>query len=361
MDSRERFLAALSGEQPDKVPIFELYINEPIIVKLARLLMPEGARVEAGKDRFGEERYEILDLYCAIIEKLGLDATSTNFSIGLEELSEELGRDRYGTIYRLSEHGEPMPIQGPIQDASDLKGFDLVSKLEPDDFAGPEYVIDKLGRSKAHIIVLTDPFKDSWRLRGGMQKLLMDFHLDPSLVHSLARLATDFSLAAVDMALKAGAEGVIVSGDLASEHTTIMSPAHFREYIKPYYREIVEHIHRQGGRIIKHSDGNIWPILDDLVEVGFDGLHPIQPQCMDIAEVKKHLAGRACLLGNIDCRNLLVFGSEGEVEEAVRETIARAAPGGSYILTSSNSIHPGCKPENFVAMVRAAHRYGMYS
>ena len=112
--------------------------------------------------------------------------------------------------------------------------------------------------------------------------------------------------------------------------------------------------------IIKHSDGNVWPILHDLVEVGFDGIHPIQPQCMDIGEVKAYLGGSACIIGNIDCRDLLPFGTEEDVAKTVKETIEVAAPGGAYIISSSNSIHPGCKPENYIAMVRAAHEYGVY-
>ena len=112
--------------------------------------------------------------------------------------------------------------------------------------------------------------------------------------------------------------------------------------------------------IIKHTDGNIWPILNDLMEAGFDGLHPIQPQCLDIKEVKDHLKGKACILGNIDCTYLLPFGSKEEVVETVKDTIRRAAPGGGYILSSSNSVHPGCKGKNVVAMFETARKYGTY-
>jgi uroporphyrinogen decarboxylase len=82
---------------------------------------------------------------------------------------------------------------------------------------------------------------------------------------------------------------------------------------------------------------------------------------MDIEAVKRHLAGKTCVLGNIDCQDLLPSGTQREVDQAVKDTIKKAAPGGGYILTSSNSIHPGCKPENFIAMVRAAHAYGKYA
>jgi len=361
MNSRKRIMTALNNKQPDKVPIFELYINESSIVNLVKVLKPEMVGVKATKDRFGEERLEILDLYCFLIKELELDAAYTNFSMGLERLSEERGRDKYGTLYSLSEHGEPVPIEGAIKGASDIKGFDMVSRLKVDDFARVQYIIDKVGRDKAHFLTITDPFKVSWRLRGGMQHLLMDYVLNPGLVHALARIATDFNIAVIDMAVKIGIDAVIMPGDLAGEETTLISPEHYRKYIKPYHKEIIAYAHQKGLKIVKHSDGNIWPILDDFLQVGFDGIHPIQPQCMDIGEVKKYLAGRACILGNIDCRNLLPFGTEEEVEEAVKETMEKVSPGGGYIITSSNSIHPACKSENYIAMVKAAHKYGIYN
>ncbi len=361
MNSKERILTALDARQPDRVPIFELYINESSIIGLTRLLAPEMVEVTAERDRFGEERREILDLYCFLVQELDLDATCTNFSIGIETVDENVGRDKYGTVYQLSEHGEPMPIKGPIEGPEDLVGFDMVSRLEEQDFAGVRYVVDTVGPEKAHFVSVTDPFKVSWRRRGGMQDLLMDYVLRPQLVHDLARLSTEFDKAAIDMAARSGVDVIIVPGDLAGELTTIMSPQHYREYIKPYHKEMVDHAHRRGLKIVKHTDGNLWPVLDDFLEVGFDGIHPIQPQCMDIAEVKEYVAGRACILGNIDCRELLPFGTEEEVEAVVRETIEKAAPGGGYILSSSNSIHPGCNPQNYVAMVRAAHKYGDYT
>jgi uroporphyrinogen decarboxylase len=81
---------------------------------------------------------------------------------------------------------------------------------------------------------------------------------------------------------------------------------------------------------------------------------------MDIAQAKRDFGKRTCLLGNIDCSFLLVYGSPDEVRQSVKETIAEAAPGGGYIISSSNSIHPGCKPENYLAMVEAAREYGRY-
>ena len=75
---------------------------------------------------------------------------------------------------------------------------------------------------------------------------------------------------------------------------------------------------------------------------------------------KKYLKDRVCVLGNIDCLDLLVFRGPEEVRQAVKETIEVAAPEGGYILCSSNSLHPGCKPENVIAMMEAVHEFGSY-
>ena len=118
--------------------------------------------------------------------------------------------------------------------------------------------------------------------------------------------------------------------------------------------------HYKSLKIFKHTDGNHWKIMEDLIEVGFDGIHPIQPQSLDLTEVKKQIGDRICLLGNIDCRETLVTKSVREVEEEVRRAIGVAGPGGGYILSSSNTIHPGVEAENYIAMVKATHEYGVY-
>lgn len=361
MDSKSRILSALDNQRPDKVPIFELQIDEPVILRLAQCLGFGSLEPRSVKTFVhGEEDYAVLDLYCRIVQELGLDSTCSIFSAGIDSTDGRVGKDKYGCLYVLSEHGEPMVFDGPIKHLSDLPKYDMISRLTEDDFARVRYVIDKIGQEKAHFLAINDPFKISWLLCGGMEILLMNYILNPELVRGLASIATEFCHAEIDMAHKLGVDVIIVEGDLAGEKTTLMSPNHYREFIKPYHAQIVEYAHQRGLKIVKHSDGNVWPILDDLVEVGFDGFHPIQPQCMGIAEVKRYVGDRICLIGNIDCRYLLPFGTPEEVDEAVRMTIEIAAPGGGYIISSSNSIHAACKAENYIAMIQAAHKYGRY-
>lgn len=360
MKQIERIITALECKKPDKVPTFELLIDEASIIKLSKLIIDDSINVENIKTKFGEESYETLELHCLIAEKLYLDSITTVFSTGITNIDENIAIDRFGTKYHLSEHGQPLPFEGPINSLEDTIGYDMTKHLKDDDFNKPRYVVEKTKGDIAVFLLLSDPFKLSWKLRGGMENLLFDYALNPKLVHKLASITTEFNLAAIEYAASIGINAIAVEGDLAGSTSLIMSPEHFQEFIKPYLIEIVRSAHDKGLKIIKHSDGNIWQIIDDLVEIGFDGIHPIQPQCMDIGEVKGYLKNKACIIGNIDCQELLPNSSPGEVEQAVRETIEIASPGGGYIISSSNSIHPGVKPENYIAMVKAVQKYGKY-
>ena len=101
--------------------------------------------------------------------------------------------------------------------------------------------------------------------------------------------------------------------------------------------------------------------MDDIVGTGIDALDPIEPLAgMDIGQVKERYGDRIAVVGNVDCSVLLPHGRPEQVEEAVKETIAKASPGGGHVLASSNSIHPGVRSENYRAMVKAARKFGAY-
>jgi uroporphyrinogen decarboxylase len=116
-----------------------------------------------------------------------------------------------------------------------------------------------------------------------------------------------------------------------------------------------------GLYVIKHTDGNLWPIMDMIVDSGIDCLDPIDPVAgMDLAEVKAKYGSRIALKGNVDCANLMTFGAPEETVDATKETLRKGMPGGGFILSSSNSIHSGVKPENYIAMLRTLREYGVY-
>ncbi|MBU1183469.1 MAG: uroporphyrinogen decarboxylase family protein, partial [Proteobacteria bacterium] len=141
----------------------------------------------------------------------------------------------------------------------------------------------------------------------------------------------------------------------------LIAPKHFMEFVNPYNRKLVDRAHELGLKVVRHSDGNIWSIMDIIIESGYDGLNPLEPQAdMDLKKVKDKYGNKICLLGNIDCKELLPFGTPGQVEAAVKNAIEVAAAGGGYILCDSNSLHPGVNPENCIAMFEATKKYGLY-
>ena len=124
---------------------------------------------------------------------------------------------------------------------------------------------------------------------------------------------------------------------------------------------MIDRAHDKDMLYMKHTDGNIWPIFDLIVGTGVNGIHPIDPEAgMDIGEAKTRYGDKVCLMGNIDCGPLLVWGTVDEVRHEVKECIRKAGKGGGLICMSSNSIHSGVKPENYVAMVKAIREYGQY-
>lgn len=362
MNGRERMMTAFDGGTADRVPFFD-WIDERVIWGLAELLGHDTDHADpcAEATRHGEESSATLDAYCRIIDALDIDGTWSAYATGLTPESDDWGRDKYGRGFMLSDHGIPAVMDSGIKTLEDALRFDMAGLLDDGDFAMLKTMVRRYGRDKCHVQSINGPFQESWLVRGGMDKTFLDMAADPDMAHAVGRLTTDFNKAAIDISHELGADVLILDGDLTGNDFMLMSMDHFRRFIKPYKREIIDHAHGKGMKVAKHSDGNMWALLDDLIDLGFDGFHPVQPQCMTIAETKAYLDGRVCMLGNVDCLDLLVFGTPEAVERETRKTILEGAPGGGLILCSSNSLHPGVRPENALAMFRAAKRYGDYA
>jgi len=362
MTGRERILTALELGQADRVPHFELAYNEASIIGIARKFTDELPPDKAASDMTPEELMMIFNALGLIIEELDVDGLTARTLERGEEIDADTFKDEWGVIFRRNQFGLAFPMDGPIKSASDLKGY-KPPKFDPDvDLMMLNMVRNRFGDGKAVLFSTHDCFRLSWGLRGGLEELLVDYIDNPQLAHDLARMSIEYHKEVVAGAIDAGADGVIFEDDLAFNTNTLMSPAQFDEFIGPYLKELVDLAHEKGGKALKHSDGNLWPILDRFVEIGLDGIHPLQPEGgMELKDVKERVGDKVCLLGNINCGDLLSSGTEEEVEQAVKQAIEDAGPGGGYIITSSNTIHPGCKPENYIAMVKAAHKYGVYS
>ena len=115
-------------------------------------------------------------------------------------------------------------------------------------------------------------------------------------------------------AIERGADIVVLLDDYADNNGPLMSPELFNEIVLPYLTNTVRAVKDAGGYVIKHTDGNLWPILESLIDTGIDAIHPIEPTAgMDIGEVKQRYGDRVCIMGNIDCGELLCRGTTDAV------------------------------------------------
>jgi uroporphyrinogen decarboxylase len=194
-----------------------------------------------------------------------------------------------------------------------------------------------------------------------MENLMIQYFDNPDFVHRVAAIVTDYNLKQLEMLVDAGLDVLVVEDDIANTHAPMISPEHFREFVNPYNKMLVDRGHELGLKVVRHSDGNLWSLLDMLLATGYDGLNPLEPQAdMDLKRVKTHCGDKICLLGNIDCLELLPDGTPEQVDAAVKQAIEDAAAGGGYIVCSSNSLHPAVNPENCIAMFEATKKYGHY-
>ena len=338
MNGYERIMTALQHQQPDRVPLWELIVNQPVIEAL-----------------YGE-----ID-YFTFCEREDLDGVTIFEDFRPRRWFDSATyQDEWGIVWQIPANGIPYHVDGPIHSVSDL---DHYQPPDPDVDYRLETLQEAVRRFKgerAIVFLGHDAFEFSHYLRG-MDRLLLDYVLEPEFVHRLARMVIGYKKRVMERAIELGADVVLTGDDYAHRMGPIMSPTHFEEFVLPYLREMIEVARAHNVPFIKHTDGNIWPILDMMVEAGITAIDPLEPIAgMDIGEVKAQYGDRIAVVGNVDCGELLSRGTPEEVVEAVKETIAKASVGGGHILASSNSIHPAVRPENYRAMVQAARDYGQY-
>jgi uroporphyrinogen decarboxylase len=173
---------------------------------------------------------------------------------------------------------------------------------------------------------------------------------DPELIEIVLSTYVDWSIAAVKSLVPAGFDLVWAFDDVAGNTGPLFSSKLYREMVIPHLKRAAQAIKVTGVPWISHSDGDMKPILEDWLSLGMNGIHPIQPDVMDIFSLKEEIGHRVCLIGNIDMANL-TFGTPEEVRAEVSEKLARVGRDGGYIISSSNSLIAEMKVENVQMML----------
>jgi uroporphyrinogen decarboxylase len=184
---------------------------------------------------------------------------------------------------------------------------------------------------------------------------------DPPLVKNIIDRLGKESMRLLEKILSFTEVGAVcIQDDIAYTSGLMISPRSLRKIFFPWLTRAAEISHSHGRPLIYHSDGKVDEVLPDIIAAGVDALHPIEPKCMNIAEVKKSFGHQIALIGNVDLGYVLTRGTPQEVRQAVRTLIKQLGPGGGYLMSSANSVTNYVPLANYQAMLEATFEYGTY-
>jgi uroporphyrinogen decarboxylase len=373
MTSRERVLAALRHQEPDRVPLdlggLTTTIETDAYNELKNFLGLKGET-----KRFVRDHVEPPE---ELLERFGIDTRyirikpPKNFEVRIDPDNSYV--DEWGTRWKKPPGGLYWdPVAHPLKNSTieDLETYPWPDPDDPGRVEGLREEAKNLQEKTNFAVVADQPvlglFESAWVLLRGPEQFFTDLYFNQefvlALMEKLADLHTRFYKKYLE---KVGQyiDIIWVSDDLGTETGPLISPEHFRDFIKPYQKRLWKSIKQNTkAYLCLHTCGNVYRFIPDLIEMGVDILNPVQVSAkeMDTKRLKKEFGDRITFWGGIDTQRIMPFGTPDDVEREVKERIADLAPGGGYVLTAVHNIQPGVKPENICRMYEAALKYGNY-
>ncbi|MBN2583723.1 MAG: hypothetical protein JXL80_11710 [Planctomycetes bacterium] len=208
------------------------------------------------------------------------------------------------------------------------------------------------------IAILGKVFTAAWQLLG-FERFCELTYDDPALVEQLVRRIGDIQLAVFKRTIEFDTVGAVwVPDDIAYHTGTMLPPPWFIKHVFPYYRAMGRICREAGKPFIYHSDGDMNCMLDEIMAAGFNALHPIEPESMDIYEVRKRVGRKLCLLGNIRVHTLSTAKAP-EIRELVKNRVLNLGHEGAYCVGSSNSVPNYVPLENYKTMLQTSAEFGV--
>ena len=389
MNSKERLLAVFSGKIPDIVPTGEIGIDYTITEAILghntyyRAKLHEKKALWAGKRDLVvlSQKQDLVTL----VNKLKWDFVPVFFTYSAmqdysptEIIDSSTWKDSFGRTWKYSEITEDiLCVDMPKMDQSALEVLQMPFAPDKSEFELIDYIVENLGET--HFIVgrtsielrdaapfiggapVDGTFPEAY---GGLMMDIVDFSYrltdDRAFIQRLLELSTERSIQVASRLVQAGVDAIVMDTDYCHKKGPWISPKSFREIVFPLLKKQIDAIHAAGAYVIKHTDGNSWPLLDMLVDAGIDGLHGIQPSAgVTLKALKERYGTHLVLFGAVEGENL-INDQPSDIGNLVRNQILEAGLGGRYVLTSSNSIQLGTPPQNYLSMLEAREKYGKY-
>lgn len=379
MTPRERVLAAMRHEEPDRVPIVLGASNATGIKmkpyrELKRLL---------GIDAPDRSLYGWPELGTAAIDQETLDRLRSDVR-GVGDLEPAAVLEANATRPPHADYinswgsgateiraGEWFPMVCPMKSATTIAEIEDYPWPDMDDPTRVAHVAaeaaDLAAQNRFAIMAtpwLLFPLERAFAMQG-MDTFLMNLALRPDFAEALLWKIQERCKVLMGHFLEALGENVDIvkiGDDLGTQESLLMSPAMYRQILKPIHADYIAFIRaRTTAKVFFHTDGDVFPLIDDLVEMGVDILNPIQSSAGKMAnleELKARWGDRLTFCGGIDTHRILPTGTPDEVRAEVRRVIEILGPGGGYLVSSVHTVMDDVPAENILAMVDAVEEYG---
>jgi uroporphyrinogen decarboxylase len=371
MTPRQRVLAALDHQQPDRVPIDVGGSSATTLIGEAyeRLKAHLGIAEET---RYMKRKSRSVILSEAIARRLYADTRPLipGSPDGVQDIFFPGGsfQDEWGVIWSRPEGGHYNPTGNPLREATlaDLDYFPWPDPLNPGRVRGLREQARRLHEETDYAIVLSLPvgFVHQSQYLRGFENYLMDLIINVEFVEALMDRALDFWCKLANAVLNEigpYVDVVMFGDDVAFHDRPMVDPKRYRQMIKPRHARMIECIKaKTKAQVLYHCCGAVKSLIPDFIEIGVDALNPIQVSSvgMDTVELKASFGDQVCFWGGIDTGRVLPAGSPDDVRAEVQRRIEDMAPGGGYVLASVHNIQEDVPPENILAMADAALEFG---
>ena len=262
--------------------------------------------------------------------------------------------DEFGVIWATSDIDRGYPVEHPLKEQT-LAGYSFPHPYAFERWEPVKEAADKY-RDQFRVAVIGDLWERAHFMRG-LDRLLMDLHEAPRFVHELLDRICEYNLATLEGMVAVEPDGVFISDDYGFQDQLMMSPDDWREFVKAPLARLLAAARRHDLVTMVHSCGNVSAIVPDLIEIGLDILHPIQPEAMDVFALKRQYGKDITFCGGISTQRTLPYGTPDEVRDEVNERAEALGKGGGYILEPGITLQADVPLPNLVALVEAARGY----
>ena len=363
MNSKERTLAALRGQEPDRVPVYVTVVSE----MADRLSQATGLPVH-NCDAYLTNRISHAELLTALgNDVVGIGSTAPP-DRSTRTRADGFRVDEWGFVYRPVPHAYGVyyeiverPLKG-ITSARELAGYRVPDPYAPGRFDVAREHSARYGKEYALLgVIECTVFEMTWNLVG-LEQFLTDMALRKDYVEPLLDQVTDYSTGVGLELIQLGADVMLTGDDLGMDTGPMMSLPMWREYLKPRLKRVFDAYKTANPDVILayHTCGSVVPFIDELIEIGMQVLNPLQvtAHAMDPAALKEKYGRRLAFFGGIDQRQVLPKGTPEDVEVEVRRRVSQLGQGGGYILAPTHDVQSDTPVENVLALFEAARKWG---